>query len=215
MRKLPRREEVMIPAPAGDLEALLELPPAGEPSGFGIACHPHPLHGGSMQNKVVHTLCRVFNERGLAAILFNFRGVGASEGSYDEGDGEVDDALAVMEWAARRFGGDAWLAGFSFGAAVALHAAARRAPAWLITVAPPVGRLPVATERQPECPWIIVQGEEDELVDADGVVAWVNELAPGPELLLLPEVDHFFHGKLTLLRERLGELLDGEGKDAD
>lgn len=215
MRKLPRREEVTIPGPAGDLEALLELPPEGEPAGYGVACHPHPKHGGSMKNKVVHTLCRVFTGRRLAAIRFNFRGVGASQGSYDEGIGEVDDALAVMAWAERRFGGDAWLAGFSFGAAVALHAAARRPPARLITVAPPVGRLPVATERQPECPWIVIQGEEDELVDADGVVEWVNELAPGPELLLLPEVDHFFHGKLTLLRERLGELLDGERNDAD
>jgi len=215
MRKPPRREAVLIPGPAGDLEALIELPAEGEPAGFGVACHPHPLHGGSMENKVVHTLCRVFNEVGLAAIRFNFRGVGASAGGYDEGVGEVEDALAVMDWAERRYGREPWLAGFSFGAAVALHAAARRPPARLVTVAPPVGRLPVATERQPECPWIIVQGEEDELVDADAVVAWVNELAPGPELLLLPEVDHFFHGKLTLLRERLLALVGSGGRDTD
>lgn len=215
MRKPPRREEVLIPGPAGDLEAVVEVPAERGTAGFGVACHPHPLHGGSKHNKVVHTLCRVFNERGLAAIRFNFRGVGASGGSYDEGVGEVDDALAVLQWGSRRYGGEMWLAGFSFGAAVALHTAARQPPALLITVAPPVGRLPVATERQPDCPWIIVHGEEDELVETDAVVAWVNELAPGPELLLLPEVDHFFHGKLTLLRERLLGLLDGGEKDAD
>ncbi|MEJ2601921.1 MAG: alpha/beta hydrolase [Gammaproteobacteria bacterium] len=215
MRKLPRRKEARIRGPAGELEALVELPAEAEPTGFGVACHPHPLHGGTMENKVVHTLCRSFTELGRAAVRFNFRGAGTSEGVYDEGRGETDDALAAVAWARDQFGGDAWLAGFSFGAAVALHAAAREAPARLITVAPPVGRLPVATETQPDCPWLIVQGADDELVDADAVVAWVNELAPGPELLLLPGVDHFFHGKLTVLREQLLDWLRSGGADQD
>lgn len=213
MRSQPRREEVRIPGPAGDLEALVELPPEGGIAGFGVACHPHPLHGGTMDNKVVHALCRSFNELGRAAVRFNFRGAGESDGPYDEGVGETEDALAVVEWARRRFAGGYWLAGFSFGAAVALHAAARDLPERLVTVAPPVGRLPVETETQPDCPWLIVHGEDDEVVDADGVVDWTNRLAPGPELVLLPEVDHFFHGKLTVLRERLVGWLGGADDD--
>jgi alpha/beta superfamily hydrolase len=215
MRRLPRRKEARIPGPTGEIEALVELPGEADANGFGVACHPHPLHGGTMDNKVVHTLCRTFNELGRAAVRFNFRGAGASEGTYGEGVGEIDDALAVVAWARDQFGGDAWLAGFSFGAAVALHAAAREAPARLITVAPPVGRLPVATETQPDCPWLVVQGGDDELVEADAVVAWVNELAPGPELLLLPGVDHFFHGKLTVLREQLLDWLRSGSADQD
>lgn len=207
MRRQPAREEIRIDGPAGCLEALLELPAHGEATAFGVVCHPHPLHGGTMENKVVHTLCRSFTDLGAAALRFNFRGVGSSEGSHDDGEGEVEDALAVLTWARSHFGGDCWLGGFSFGAAVALHATLREPPARLVTVAPPVGRLPVRAEHQPDCPWLIVHGENDELVDADAVVAWVNGLAPGPELRLLPGVDHFFHGKLNVLREIVREFL--------
>lgn len=213
MHRPPRRKEARIAGPAGELEAVVELPADTEPTAFGVVCHPHPVHGGTMDNKVVHTLCRSFTELGRAAVRFNFRGAGTSEGAYDEGVGEVEDALAVVGWAREQFGGECWLAGFSFGAAVALHAAARKQPGRLITVAPPVGRLPVATEKNPACPWLVVQGADDELVDADAVVEWVNELAPGPELLLLPGVDHFFHGKLTLLREQVLDWLRADAAD--
>ncbi len=212
-RSPPRREELRLEGPAGPLEARVEQPAAGEPRGFGVVCHPHPLHGGTMDNKVVHTLCRSLNECGLAAVRFNYRGVGASAGHYDDGRGEVDDALAVVAAARERFGGHFTLAGFSFGAAVALHAAQRDLPRDLVTVAPPVGRLPVATERQPECRWLIVQGDADELVSADDVLAWVNMLEPGPELLLLAGVDHFFHGRLTELRDSVADWLAGEREE--
>ena len=124
----PVPQAAVITGPAGDLEARIEDPvPAGEPrSAVGVVCHPHPLHGGTMQNKVVHTVARAMQEAGAATVRFNFRGVGQSGGRYAAGAGEVDDAAAVIEWTRRHFDCDAlWLAGFSFGAAVALQVAAR------------------------------------------------------------------------------------------
>ncbi|MCJ7557498.1 MAG: alpha/beta hydrolase [Gammaproteobacteria bacterium] len=199
----PSRETLDIIGPAGTLEAILEDPQV-ESDRVAVVCHPHPLHGGTMQNKVAHTLARTFNSLGVPAFRFNFRGVGNSEGSYDQGVGETEDALAVLDYAGRRFPGRSlWLAGFSFGARVALEVSARRSLDLLITVAPPVGRLDMSGISQPACRWIIVQGGSDELVDADAVVAWVDSLEPGPELMMFEGVDHFFHGQLVVLRESL------------
>ena len=119
----PAPRPVTIDGPAGSIEARVEDPSSAGtlPLVIGVVCHPHPLHGGTMQNKVVHTAARAMQEAGAATVRFNFRGVGASGGRYDDGIGEVDDALAVIEWARREFSCDTlWLAGFSFGAAVAL-----------------------------------------------------------------------------------------------
>lgn len=191
-----------VPGPAGRLEALVAAP---ETTGtVAVLCHPHPQHGGTMHNKVTHTLARSLAQAGLATVRFNFRGVQASEGHYDEGRGEVDDALAVLDWCSQRWPGRSlWLAGFSFGALVALKAATQRAVERLITVAPPLYRLDPDAVELPQCPWLILQGEADELVDVDAVIAWVNRVPPGPELIVLPGVDHFFHGRLTELKERL------------
>lgn len=203
-------ENLEIQGPAGMLEALLEDP--GLESGkVAVVCHPHPLHGGTMQNKVTHTLARTFNKLGVPAFRFNFRGVGRSAGSYDAGEGETEDALAVLEYAVKRFPGrKLWLAGFSFGARVALKAAAQREMDLLVTVAPPIGRMDMTGIAQPECRWIIVQGDNDELVDADEVVNWVDSLEPGPELMMFEGVDHFFHGQLVALRESLLAALNDE-----
>ena len=196
-------EALNIAGPAGTLEAMLEVPPS-ESDRVAVVCHPHPLHGGTMQNKVTHTLARTFNKLGVPSLRFNFRGVGNSEGSYDQGRGETGDALAALDYASHRFPGrKLWLAGFSFGARVALEVSARRDLDLLLTVAPPVGRLDMSDIRQPSCRWIIVQGGNDELVDADAVVGWVDSLAPGPELMMFEEADHFFHGQLVVLRESL------------
>jgi uncharacterized protein len=200
----PRPEALRIAGPAGALEALLEDPQLAPPLGFGVVCHPHPLHGGTMQNKVVHTLARALQEQGLPTLRFNYRGVGQSEGSYDEGRGERDDALAVIAWGRAR-----WpqlplvLAGFSFGSLVALGAAPRAQPARLILVAPAVTRAPFADITPPSCPWLIVQGDADELVDFREVQAWAQRFTPPPVLRLLPGVDHFFHGRLHELRDAL------------
>lgn len=216
MRKPPRRELLQIDGPAGRIETLVEEPPvdADEAGAFAVICHPHPLHGGAMTNKVVHTVARAFNEMGVVAVRFNFRGVGASEGDYDDGVGEVDDALAVVEWGSSRWQGPWSLAGFSFGAAVALRAAARRAPAHLVTVAPPVDRLFDADEPVPEgLDWLIVQGARDELVDVDRVVAWLDQLPPGPRLTVLDTADHFFHGQLPELRKTIIAGLSAETRN--
>src|ERR1700722_3706332 len=133
--RAPRAERLAIAGPAGKLEALIETPVSegsagGDVSAFGVVCHPHPLYGGTLDNKVVHTLARAFEERGAPTIRFNFRGVGESAGSYDEGRGETEDALAVIAFGRARWPQAAlWLGGFSFrGAAAGLAAAGGRPP---------------------------------------------------------------------------------------
>ncbi len=140
----PTPRAIVIDGPAGALEARVEDPvPAGATrEAVGVVCHPHPLHAGTMQNKVVHTAARALQEAGAATVRFNFRGVGASAGRYDDGVGEVDgragrDYLGAPGIFVRAV----WLAGFSFGAAVALQASAQAQPHRLVTIAPPVGRL--------------------------------------------------------------------------
>jgi alpha/beta superfamily hydrolase len=200
----PPPQAATIPGPAGALEARIEDPtPAGTPvRRIGVVCHPHPLYGGTMQNKVVHTTARAMQETGAATVRFNFRGVGQSGGQYAAGDGEVEDALAVIAWARERFRCEhLWLAGFSFGAAVALQAAVRGTrPRRLVTIAPPVGRIVVEPVARPDCPWLIVQGDCDELVDVNAVRSWAAGYAPPPDLVVVPDAVHFFHGKLLDLR---------------
>jgi alpha/beta superfamily hydrolase len=210
----PVPQPVDIPGPVGSLEARLEDPvAAGEPHAvIGVLCHPHPLHGGTMQNKVVHTAARAMQEAGAATVRFNFRGVGRSDGRYDEGRGEVDDALAVVEWLRERYGTDrCWLAGFSFGAAVALQAAVAAVPQRLVTIAPPVGRILTTPVARPRCEWLIVQGDRDELVDVDAVRKWAAGYDPAPELLVVPGAEHFFHGKLIELRTGIARFLRETG----
>jgi hypothetical protein len=195
---------VQIAGPAGAIEARVEDPlKAGEARRVvGVVCHPHPLYGGTMQNKVVHTAARAMQEAGAATVRFNFRGVGASAGKYDQGVGELADALAVIDWTRRHFECDAlWLGGFSFGAATALLAAARGArPLKLVTIAPPVGRIIIDPVPRPDCPWLIVQGDQDELIDIAAVRSWARHFAPEPELTVIAGAEHFFHGKLGELR---------------
>lgn len=190
-----------LQGPAGVLECLVELPEQEARRGVAIVCHPHPLHGGTMHNKVVTMVSRSLAELGLATVRFNFRGVGNSAGSYDEGVGETDDLVAVAEWLRRERPGDAlWLAGFSFGSYVALRAAHALGVQQLIQVAPPVGRWEFSSVTLPECPWLIVQGEADEVVDPAAVFAWVAGLPKPPQLVRMPETSHFFHRRLMDLR---------------
>jgi alpha/beta superfamily hydrolase len=206
MRAPSHTEQLSIPGPAGVLEAVLEHPAqAVDPSGavrIAVVCHPHPQHQGTMHNKVVHTLARAALGLGAPALRFNFRGVGKSAGAFDDGLGETDDALAAIGWLlARQPGAELWLMGFSFGAMVALRAAAVRAPAKLVTVAPAVGRFRADQPPPPAVPWLVVQGEADELVDVDAVQDWAERQDPRPELVVFPGVAHFFHGHLHELRD--------------
>lgn len=198
----PVQRKLAIAGPAGQLETLVDAPKERVPEGCAVVCHPHPLHGGTMQNKVAHTLARSFVGLDFVAVRFNFRGVGASDGKFDDGNGELSDALAVCEWASREFPGlPLWLSGFSFGAAMAISAATRANAVGLVSVAPAVSRFPGKLETQPQCPWLIVQGDKDELVAIDDTIRWVNELEPGPKLDVFPGAEHFFHGRLTDLKE--------------
>ncbi|HVF17785.1 MAG TPA: alpha/beta fold hydrolase [Steroidobacteraceae bacterium] len=198
----PVVERLAIAGPMGNLEGILETPLDADDARVAIVCHPHPVYGGTMTNKVVHMLAKAFNDLSVRTIRFNYRGVGASVGTYDEGRGETLDTLAVVRWANLRWpDAKIWLGGFSFGGAVALRTAAQIQPARLVTVAPAIQRVDVTSVKLRDCPWLIVQGDNDELVNAQDVQAWAESLEPRPQFALLSGVDHFFHGRLNELRD--------------
>lgn len=194
--------ELILPGPAGPLEAATAMPDTADArAGVAIVCHPHSLHGGSMHNKVVTMIARALRELGLATVVFNFRSVGASVGEYDDGRGEADDLLSVAAWVQQvRPEAALWLAGFSFGSYVAARAAARTPVRQMISVAPPVSRWDFAGLASPLCPWLVIQGEADEVVDVEAVYAWVAAQPEPPMLTRMPETGHFFHRRLMDLR---------------
>jgi alpha/beta superfamily hydrolase len=204
---------VAIPGPAGKLEALIERP-HGIPHALAVLCHPHPQQRGTMHNKVVSTLARTFARSGAVALRFNFRGVGGSAGEYTGGVGERDDALAAARWCAARWPGlPVYLGGFSFGAAVALTAAAAAGARGLVTVALPIERLP-ADVALPQCRWLLVHGAADDVVPAGPVVAWARALSAPPEIVVLDGVGHFFHGQLRVLGDTVAEFLSADFRGA-
>jgi alpha/beta superfamily hydrolase len=187
-----------LPGPAGELEAAVDSA-AAEPAAVAVLCHPDPLQQGTMQNKVVTTLSRAFVRLGATAVRFNFRGVGRSTGVHANGVGERDDALAAVRWARNRWPElPLYLGGFSFGAAVALGVAAEVEPAGLVTVAPPIDRLPLPFA-PPRCRWLLVHGAADDVVPAAPVIEWAKALSAPPELVVIDGVGHFFHGQLRAL----------------
>jgi uncharacterized protein len=198
----PQIEQLRIAGPAGELECIVEIPADALFDTVAVLCHPHPLYGGTMTNKVVHMLAKSFNELGMPAVRFNFRGIGSSAGTYDDGRGETADCEAVALWATRRWpAAKLVLGGFSFGGAVAIRAATTLQPAKLVTVAPAIRKVEVGPEHVPSCPWLIVQGDKDELVDPHDIQQWAQGFPRPPVLKYLPGVDHFFHGKLNELRD--------------
>ena len=205
LNKLSKETSLLIPGPSGTLEVLLAPAPhltAGKVR-LAVICHPHPLYGGAMTNKVVTTLAKSFKHLGMATLRFNFRGVGKSEGGYGSGEGELDDLLAVLAWAkANLTPQELWLAGFSFGAYVSIRAAMQMDFTGLVSVAPPVNHFPVGSPVI-RCPWVVLHGEQDEIVPVGEVEAWVETLDPRPELVRIPEAEHFFHGKLGELQDRV------------
>jgi alpha/beta superfamily hydrolase len=197
-----------IPGPAGVLEAIAENPTGSPRSNYAVVCHPHPLFGGTMDNKVVTTVAKALQSAGIATLRFNFRGVGKSSGAFDGGFGETQDARAVAAYGASRWPGSRLsLAGFSFGAFVALRLALEQETSRLITVAPPVDRFDFSGLTAPACPWLIVQGDQDDVVDPARVKHWAEGLDPRPGFAVIPGAGHFFHGHLAELREALRETL--------
>jgi alpha/beta superfamily hydrolase len=205
--RAPWRLDLLIDGPAGPLEAVIETPVNFSGELVAVLCHPHPLFGGTLTNKVIHTIARAFQELGAETVRFNFRGVGKSAGTHDNGVGEVGDALAAVAAARIRHpGGALWLGGFSFGAMIAFECAQRANPAWLVTVAPAEQRFPAArTLPRPRCPWLIVQGDADDLVNAREVSHWAGSFEPPPVLRILPGGEHFFHGRLNELHAAIVE----------
>jgi len=201
--EFPLGEEIfLLPGPAGDLEVLTTSP--AEAKAVAIICHPHPLFSGTMHNKVVSTLAKTCQELGLRTVRFNFRGVGKSTGTFAEGVGEADDLFAIIQWVQHVCPAEKiWLAGFSFGAAVSIYAATKIHVEKLISIAPPVSRFPLIKNAVVTCPWILVQGDADDIVLADEVFAWIETLTHKPTVIRMPGVGHFFHGQLLQLKQKL------------
>lgn len=189
------------------LEAALIVPENFNQKHIALLGHPHSLQGGTMQNKVVTTLARTYKELGIASIRFNFRGVGASEGKYDNGQGESEDMLTLVSNLEEILPNISILfAGFSFGSYVAYRSAAQYPNLLLITVAPPVHHYDYTEFSQPT-PWIVVQGDKDEVVPAQLVYDFCEYSNPPLELLNFFDTGHFFHGKLIELKDRLVALI--------
>lgn len=199
-----KTQRFTVPGAVGGIEALRDLPslPEGvEARGVAVIAHPHPLFGGSMDNKVVQTLARAFVQCGWQAIRFNFRGVGATQGSYDAGRGELQDLLAVVAHSAPS--GSLALAGFSFGSFVTSHAVQALWPARALEQLVLVGTAATRFEVAPIPPelherTLVLHGEQDDTVPLADVMQWAR-----PQTLpvtVIPGVEHFFHGQLPLLR---------------
>ena len=195
---------VSLPGLAGPLEVAVDSPEADVPALplLAVVCHPLTTDGGTMHNKVVTMAARSLRELGATSVRFNFRGAGGSGGTFDSGDGELDDLRTVVAWArAARPGHALWLGGFSFGAYVSIRASAELQPSLLLSIAPPAGRWDFARIPAPTMPWLVIQGEADEIVDPQAVYAWLGKLNPPQlELVRMPDTSHFFHRKLMDLR---------------
>ena len=198
-------QKILIDGPDGKLEVVLGKPES-VPRGIAIVTHPHPLYGGTMDNKVVYTLFTALLELEFITAKFNFRGVGQSEGTYDQGTGEIEDVVTVAQTFCHQFRNDSnplplLLAGFSFGGAIQLHAAKRLDPELLILVSPSVANLnaPIVPETTQFA--LIIQGDKDNIVLPDTLLAWATPQSQ--PIVFIPGAEHFFHGKLTVLKQAI------------
>jgi alpha/beta superfamily hydrolase len=197
----PRTVREHIAGPAGRIECAIDRP-AGAPRGLAIACHPHPQFGGTLDNKVVQTIARACLELGWASVRFNFRGVGHSEGVWDEGRGEVDDALAVVAaWRGREEFAELpfLLAGFSFGGYVAAEVARQLGadpPRRIVLVGPSTEKQQVAVV---PADTLVIHGESDDVVPLAATLAWARP--QNLPVIVFPGVGHFFHGQIALLKK--------------
>ena len=201
MTRAPR-ERALLDGPAGKIETVIDAPASGAHQGVALVAHPHPLFGGSLENKVTQTLALTFVELGYVALRPNFRGVGASAGAYDEGRGEADDLLAVLDYARSRFHAQApVLAGFSFGAYVQTLVARRLKPRRMALVGVAAGFVSGArsyTADTVPADSIVIHGELDETVPLANVLAWARP--QDLPIIVVPGADHFFHRRLHLIK---------------
>jgi len=204
-------ERLVIDGPAGALEIVVNLPEAAAPRGIALVAHPHPLQGGTLDNKVAQTLAKTFFGLGYVGMRFNFRGVGRSEGTFDDGAGETDDARAALAYAQQRFGRTGplpvVLAGFSFGTFVQARLAGELAAERLVLIAPAVQRIG-ATTLAPDT--IVIHGEEDDVVPLADVFAWARPQAL--PVTVFPGCGHFFHGRLPQLQAVITGMWQGRAQ---
>jgi alpha/beta superfamily hydrolase len=200
----PQTQRLTLTGPAGTLQAALDLPATGVGSrGLALICHPHPLHGGTLDNKVVTTLARAALALGWRTLRFNTRGTGSSQGQWDGGRGELDDAAAALA-AVREPGEPLLLAGFSFGGSIASRLARDLGEPRLVLVGPAVVNFEVAP---PPPATLVVHGEADDVVPLAAVLDWARPLAQ--PVTVVPGAGHFFHGQLPLLKELVQRHLAG------
>ncbi len=193
----------------GQLEAIYTHPEVLQSNYFALLGHPHPLQQGTMNNKVVTTLARTFKELHIPSLRFNFRGVGQSEGQYDKALGESDDMIKIAKVILKdKPNKQLIFAGFSFGSYVAYRAAMQLSYAQLILVAPPVHHFNFDAFPNPTRPWVIVQGEDDDVVPLQTVLDFIKKQSFSIKLLQFDNTGHFFHGRLIDLKERLKAVME-------
>lgn len=197
-----KSETLLISGPVGNLE--IRVKPSAQDVDSGkavIISHPHPLYGGTMNNKVVTTMERAFSSLGYTTVAYNFRGVGDSEGEYDNGIGEQADLIAVLDWLGSSYEiSHTVLAGFSFGSYVSLNALAKCKVDAICTVAPPVGLYDFSVINDVSVPWSLIQGGQDEVVSAQEILDWAMKQSSKPDIYWRDGASHFFHGELVWLR---------------
>ncbi|WP_133139907.1 alpha/beta hydrolase [Legionella genomosp. 1] len=202
---IPGEHPFSFEGDAGALEAVLNVPAQSMTPAIAFLGHPHSLQGGSMNNKVVTTMARAFRERGIPSIRFNFRGVGESKGKYDEGIGESEDMLKLIQLYREAVpNAEVILAGFSFGSFVTYRSAAYCPHRLLISIAPPVHHYDYSLFKPHD--WTIFQGDEDDVVPLSLVLDFAAR-EPQIELIRFADTGHFFHGKLLELKAALKQLL--------
>ncbi len=198
-------ENFLIPGPVGGLEAVMACPhDRDKASPIAVICHPHPLYGGSMTNKVVHIVANTFGEMGVPTLRFNFRGVGHSQGRFDKGKGEVEDLIAACDWFTQRYPeAPLWLAGFSFGSYIAFRAHKQVSAERLLLIAPPVTKYDFSAGAQIQIPLMVIQGGNDEIIAPEKVSAWVHRQGSPVSYEWLGDASHFFHGRLNHIRDAI------------
>ncbi len=197
-----------IAGPAGPLEALLDVP-AAEPRAVAVFGHPHPLHGGTMHTKALYQAAKAMSRIGVAALRFNFRGVGRSAGTFDAGAGELEDFKAAIGFASERFADlPIWAAGMSFGSWIAMTAGAQDPRvSLLLGIAPPVVRYDFVELTRCTLPKFIIHGEEDELISIKDIRKFYAQIPEPKELVTIEYANHLFEGKTPLVGEAVEDLL--------
>lgn len=191
---------LLLDGPAGAIEVLLAAPREPvPPAGCAVICHPHPLHGGELSNKITYTLASCALKAGLYALRFNFRGVGRSAGVHDNGRGETEDTVFLARWLqAQQPDAKLLLAGFSFGAWVSANAAAQLQPSAVISIAPPFAKYfdDAPLPKRPACPWLVIHDTDDDVVDYAESKPLLEAYSPPPQLVTTSGAGHFYHGRL-------------------